>query len=552
MTTTDAAANEDERRTTAGKKVRWALACAVAVFLGLSFWQLRQSLEANQGHFVYPLDDAYIHMAISKHWVCDGVFGITKYEFTPSTSSPLYIGLLTLVFRCCGVQELALLVINLLCALGLLAVCAALLRRQLASEPVIAAGLLGVIFLMPLIPALFSGMEHILHTALVLALSYVAGGLLAAPAGPADRRRVALLWLLGLLATATRFETLFVAAVVGGGLLLRRRWGVALGLVACAVLPVLLMGCYSVQHGGYWLPNSLMTKGEFPKFDSTLNIFLALGGRSLAKLVWLDGHLLGLALLVAVLLLTRWYKTKTLAAADWFALLFLPVLLLHCQFAQTGWFYRYEAYLVVFGLLAALLLAGGLWSTLARPRRYLLLGLSVLCVAPACMRAGLAFRQTVPAMQNVYHQHFQMMLFLKTFYDRETVVINDVGAITFFTDVRCVDTGGLINTEIVRLMHEGAWTPDRLRELVTERKARIAIVYPELLPGPMPDWIPLATWRISNNAICAHDTLYVCALNPAEVPYLQQALRLFAIGRRVPVQETLAAVPPPAQPLPAR
>lgn len=546
MTASSVAANHMQRRDPAARPVRWALALAVGVFLAVSGWQLLRSLDANQGHFVYPLDDAYIHMAIAKHWTCDGIFGITKYEFTPATSSPLWIVLLTAVFRVCGVQELALLVINLLCALGLLTLCAALLRRHLSSEPVIAAGLLGIIFLMPLLPALFSGMEHILHTALVLVLVYLACLMLAAPAAPADRRRVVLLWLLGFLATATRYESLFVVAATGGYLMLRRRWGVALGLVACAILPVLLMGFYSVQHGGYWLPNSLMTKGEFPKFDSALNILLALGGRSLAKLVMVDWHLLGLAVLVVVLLLIRWQRKRTLALPDWMGLLFLPVLLLHCQFAQTGWFYRYEAYLVVFGLVTTLLLGAGLWSAGPQRQTVLLLLLLTLCLCPSLIRARIAFRQTVPAMQNVYHQHFQMMRFLKTFYDRETVVINDVGAVTFFTDVRCLDTGGLINSEIVRLMHSCQWTPDRLRALVAERKARIAIVYPELLPGPMPDWIPLATWRIADNAICAYDTVYVCALNPAEVPRLQTALRLFAIGRRVPVEERLALSNPAA------
>jgi hypothetical protein len=540
LTTTRAAENHEARRETAAGNVRWAFALAVTVFLGLSLWLLLRSLDANQGQFVYPLDDAYIHMAISKHWACDGVFGVTKYEFTPATSSPLYIVLLAAVFRVCGPQELALLVINLLCALGLLALCAVLLRRHLASEPVITTGLLGVIFLMPLMPALFSGMEHILHTTLVLAMSYVACLLLAAPAGPADRRYVALLWLLGFLATATRYETLFVVAVAGGLLLLRRRWGVAMGLVGSAILPVLLMGGYSVQHGGFWLPNSVMTKGEFPKFDSALNVFLALGGRSLAKLVWVDWHLFGLALLVSVLLVARWYKAKTLAVPDWLGLIFLPVLLMHCQFAQTGWFYRYEAYLVVFGLLAALLLASGLRPALARRQAVLMFFLVLLCVCPGVLRGWNAHRQIVPAMQNVYHQHFQMMQFLKTFYAHESVVINDVGAITYFTDVRCLDTGGLINTEIVRLMHSGAWTPARLQTLVAERRARIAIVYPEILPGPMPDWIPLATWRIANNAICAYDTVYLCALNPAEVPYLQRALRLFAVEQRVPVTEKRA------------
>ena len=91
MTTTGAAASLGEREVVPARRSRWALALAVAVAFSLTLILLLASLKANQGHFVYPLDDAYIHMAISKHWACDGVFGITKYEFTPATSSPLWI-----------------------------------------------------------------------------------------------------------------------------------------------------------------------------------------------------------------------------------------------------------------------------------------------------------------------------------------------------------------------------------------------------------------------------------------------------------------------------
>ncbi|MCX7010624.1 MAG: hypothetical protein NTY53_25830, partial [Kiritimatiellaeota bacterium] len=379
MTTTGAAANLGEREPLPARRRHWALALAVAVSFSLSLILLLASLKASQGHFIYPLDDAYIHMAISKHWVCDGVFGITKYEFTPATSSPLWIATLAALFCVSGVHELTLLVMNYLLALSLLIFCAGLLRKHLASEVAVLAGLLCCVFLMPLIPLIFSGMEHILQTVLVLALSYAASQLLALPATQMDRRRTAVLWLLGFLAVATRYESLFIVAMVGGFLLFRRRWSVALGLVGIAILPVLLMGLYSIQHGGFWLPNSLMTKGEFPRFDSAYNIFLALGGRALAKMVWVDWHLFGLAVLVSVLLITRWYKTKTLAVPDWLGLIFLPVLLMHCQFAQTGWFYRYEAYLVTLGVITALLLASDLLPTVTSRQASLLLLLATIC-----------------------------------------------------------------------------------------------------------------------------------------------------------------------------
>jgi hypothetical protein len=56
------------------------------------------SIIRNQGHVVYALDDAYIHMAIAKNFAQHGVWGITQYGFTSSSSSLLYTLLLSQQF----------------------------------------------------------------------------------------------------------------------------------------------------------------------------------------------------------------------------------------------------------------------------------------------------------------------------------------------------------------------------------------------------------------------------------------------------------------------
>src|SRR2546426_9784746 len=57
------------------------------------------SLRRTDGHLVYTLDDAYIHMAIAKHFARDGVWGVTPYAFGSSTSSPLWTALVAAAFR---------------------------------------------------------------------------------------------------------------------------------------------------------------------------------------------------------------------------------------------------------------------------------------------------------------------------------------------------------------------------------------------------------------------------------------------------------------------
>ena len=46
------------------------------------------------GHFVYPLDDTYIAMAMAKNFAAHAVWGVTPYEFTSAASTPLYVLLL--------------------------------------------------------------------------------------------------------------------------------------------------------------------------------------------------------------------------------------------------------------------------------------------------------------------------------------------------------------------------------------------------------------------------------------------------------------------------
>ena len=57
------------------------------------------------GNLIYPLDDTYIHLAIAKNFVLHGVWGVTKYAFTSSISSPFFTLLVAIAFRLTGVQE---------------------------------------------------------------------------------------------------------------------------------------------------------------------------------------------------------------------------------------------------------------------------------------------------------------------------------------------------------------------------------------------------------------------------------------------------------------
>ena len=54
---------------------------------GILLWA---ALGRTEGQFIYPLDDAYIHLAIADQWAQTGVWGISPGQFASASSSPLF------------------------------------------------------------------------------------------------------------------------------------------------------------------------------------------------------------------------------------------------------------------------------------------------------------------------------------------------------------------------------------------------------------------------------------------------------------------------------
>jgi hypothetical protein len=126
-------------------------ALAGAFFAVLLCLLVRHGLHVNNGTFVYPLDDAYIHIAVSRNVALHGVWGISPTVFSGASSSPLWTLLLALVVKIAGVHITTPLVLNALAGLGILYLASWLLGRLLprTSVAVITAWLLVLVLVMP-------------------------------------------------------------------------------------------------------------------------------------------------------------------------------------------------------------------------------------------------------------------------------------------------------------------------------------------------------------------------------------------------------------------
>jgi hypothetical protein len=255
--------------------------------------------------------------------------------------------------------------------------------------------------------------------------------------------------------------------------------------------------------------------------------------------------LLVLFLAVAgILLYAIWPGFRPRTPVDWIQALALGLCLGHLQFATTGWLLRYEAYLVALAWVAIAPAAGPLnqrWKTgvSARvaaalgPARLVVLGVVILGVSqPLAWRTleGIALARY--ASHNIYEQQIQMARFLRQNYNHSSVAINDIGAITYYTDLYCVDLFGLANRDVARARLDRNYTTQVIQTETLERHVELAIVYPSWfdganLPSLPGEWIRVGSWTVARNYVLGDSTVTFYALQREGVEPLARRLRDF-------------------------
>jgi len=501
------------------------------VLAGVAFLLFRAALVHTGGHLVYALDDAYIHMAVARSLARHGVWGVTPYEFTSSTSSLAWPLLLAVTDLVAGVREATPLVLNLLFAGASVLLADRLLR---GAPPVLrAVALIALVFFTPLPTLVLSGMEHTLQIAAVF---WLLDRVRATEEDAAETTRtLVLLGAASALAASARYESLFLIAPAAVLLWIDRRRRAAVTAVVAAVIPLAAYAAVSVAHGWPPLPNSLLLKRATFEGSGAAAILDRLGGHALHALAGAP-HLL--VLLVAVLVLSA-LRPAPAAMRRWDAI-FVVGTVLHLQLAALGWLFRYEAYLVAIGVvLVARHLAepssdAAAFGTAARAA----LTVAVLvAAAPLVTRAAQAADQTPRAVKNIYEQQYQMGLFLHGLPAGSTVMANDIGAIAYLADVRLIDLYGLATRETARARREGRVDRALLARLAAPVPPAAVVIYRSWFADAIPpDWIQVGTWKVPEEVVVADRTVSFYATRPAEAALLARALATFAA--RLPASVT--------------
>ena len=185
----------------------------------------------------------------------------------------------------------------------------------------------------PVSTAAILGMEHATHLFLVLLLVRL---------WLIDDLSIWKWGVISFLAVGIRYESLFVIVPLCMLAFCLRRCRQAVSLAVGASLPVLVYGVYAVEHGGSFLPNSLMVKAVLPHANDFLgtlfDAFLCVNVKN--PLVYFSG------LMMFVVALCPSIQTRLRVLV----VVFCVAIFGHLVFARTGWLYnvnRYEIYLLV-------------------------------------------------------------------------------------------------------------------------------------------------------------------------------------------------------------
>ncbi|NSW55230.1 MAG: hypothetical protein HPY44_04410 [Armatimonadetes bacterium] len=499
------------------------VACVFAILTSASM--VVSCLRATDGRLIYALDDAYIHLAISRTLAETGTLGVNAATPCAASSSPAWTLLLAGVFSVTGVLEWLPLALNLLAVLAIIIIADHALRVHFHLPAVSRCiALVAVVLCTPLGPLAMVGMEHLWHVAAVLALTSYA---LRPKASPV------VLAVLAALATALRLESGFVVFVLVMLKLSRRDWRSVAAMACGAGLAVLLPGLWQMSQGHSFLANSLMVKGVG---KSGLREWIDLHARRLLT-NFRDAPATG-ALIIAAIGALWWTANRTRRqdiAGDWLLVL-LGSSLFHLALAKTGWFLRYEAYLITLALVsAAPPVSEMVLASLDRLRAdaenrapvgaLIALALVVPCLA---LTPRILLHQKTPgACRSIYLQQWQMARFLNAYYRSDPIAVNDLGAVAYMVEGPILDVWGLGSTDVADAMVAGRWDAAFIAQAAKKRGVKVAVVY-DLSVIPR-DWPVAATWTIPDQGSCYDRTICFRAVDPAELPVLVSRLKAFEL-----------------------
>jgi hypothetical protein len=330
--------------------------------------------------------------------------------------------------------------------------------------------------------------------------------------------------LLTALAATARYESAFVMAPVVWLCVKRRAWRPALVISVAAAVPLLAVGAIWVHAGGWMLPNSLLLKGAGN--SGTTDMWARVSALASNLITNLAFPLSWMTILLVVAHLVLHLRVKPAnEAVRIFSRVALISAAAHLLLASFGWLYRYDAWIVELNLLSIFM------QMPARPCmrwRGRTLSWPALCVILLLSRFTGAYVQTTMAMDDRRWEHLMPSRFVREHLAHRTVLVNDVGAFSYYGGATVVDLFGLGRNEPIRYRQApSGYHGPQVKELADRLHGEAAIVqlcWEEVNQRLPQDWRLIGYWRGPRNVVFRDLVVAVFSVSPGNDAMVREAL----------------------------
>ncbi|WBV55627.1 hypothetical protein PFY10_15490 [Chryseobacterium daecheongense] len=511
------------------------------VFFGICIFYYIVSISKTDGQYVYPLDDAYIHLAIARNFALHDVWGITRYGFSSTSSSPLFTFMISFLIQVFGNHDQIPLYFNITFALGILYFLSMYYGETFRNVKNTVLATLVTLFFAVLHLQVLSGMEHVFQVFLFIVNMYSFSN------WNKSRMAVPAFYLSLILMGLVRFESMFYFVILAGVLITVKKWKNALGVLIAGFVPVLLFCYFNYQQDGYFFPNSVVVKGT--QLTLGPEMFMRL------KTIFLDHLFLNKSfykigifpILISIVFICRDTirnkSLKEMIIKDFFLIVFSLLMICHAMFADLKGMFRYEAYILIGFCMAIIPRISALFSNYKSyiKGEKLITILVIMNILLLFYKSWFADRILENGGKNIYEQQIQSARFLHTYYNTSKVVANDIGAISYYTDIHLLDIVGLGSVEMIPFTADKRNLDEEfenfLIQYTTNNKYEIAVIYDEWFQGHIPrNWKKIAVLKIKNMIAVSKDEVSIYALEQTNPETLRRNIRDFKWNKNVEVR----------------
>jgi hypothetical protein len=332
-------------------------------------------------------------------------------------------------------------------------------------------------------------------------------------------------------------------------------------------LPIIIFGLISKIYGSFLIPNFLILKIGINLESLLKHIFL-----KNFKLILYNNIIYFQIMISAFIMIFYIMKSKSFNIKETtINFLFIVLAIIHSLLIRNEQLYRYDAYIVFIGLFSIfssiepliLIIIKIIFVSIKKIinsikidkkstkfdfKNVLSLLLIIVFVSiftnivyenskkiiyPFYFRATDSYKKIVVATNNIYKQQFQMAKFIKYFYNEEKIAINDIGVISYYTDVYIVDLVGLGNNEIAKLKINKNYNSKNLLNILDREGTNLIIIYDSWFRDFLKDlninYKKICEWKINNNVVCGSDIVsFYVIKEPEKIKTLEINLKNFS------------------------